>query len=76
MVVFQGEEDNYHNCCTVGRMREIERAAKESGKRFDLFVYPNAGHGFNLKNSYHQRYDEDSWQKTLDILKQYNPKSL
>ena len=72
--VFQGAEDNYLNCCTEKRIRLIEQAAQAKAKPFELIVYPHVGHGFNLpQTGFNRTYADDSWHKTLEILKKYNP---
>jgi len=75
IVVFQGENDTYKNCCTAIVMKEIDQTAKTQNKSFEVIMYPGAEHGFNLQPvpSYNRQYDEDSWKKTVEILKKYNP---
>ncbi len=36
------------NCCLIDHMRIMETAAKESGAAFELVVYPQAEHHFNV----------------------------
>ena len=75
--IFQGESDFYYNCCTADRIKRLSVAAKQKRADFNFVIYPGVGHGFNLgtKGSqyYNQNYDEDSWQKTMELLKKYHP---
>jgi dienelactone hydrolase len=76
--VFQGTADDYYDCCRVDRIQKIGAAAKEKGADFNYVLYPGVGHGFNLATDgrlfqYNQYYDEDSWQKTMELLKKYHP---
>lgn len=49
ILVLAGEKDNYVSCCMIETVRVMETAAKKrGGAPFELVVYPNAGHGFNL----------------------------
>lgn len=76
VLAFQGDMDNYFNCCTLERISKIRDAAKSKKKEFNLVVYRGAGHGFNFINNgicpYESSYDEDSWQKTLEMLNLYH----
>lgn len=71
--VLQGEEDRYFNCCTIEAIRQISAKAGGQGREVELFVYPRAGHGFNLGPMKNKELDEDSWSKTLEVLKKYLP---
>ncbi|NCO60353.1 MAG: hypothetical protein COZ70_09795 [Deltaproteobacteria bacterium CG_4_8_14_3_um_filter_51_11] len=73
LIVFQGEDDRYLNCCSVEKIREINQAAKEKGRHFELTVYPGAGHGFNLGPLKNKELDAETWQKTIDALQRYLP---
>ncbi len=73
IIVFQGEDDRYLNCCSVEKIREINQAAKEKGRHFELTVYPGAGHGFNLGPLKNKELDAETWQKTIDALQRYLP---
>jgi dienelactone hydrolase len=78
ILVLAGEKDTHMNCCPIESMRAMEAAAKESGKSFELVVYPNAGHGFNLVNfasglNYREQDAADAWQRTTKMLRQYQP---
>jgi dienelactone hydrolase len=75
ILVLTGERDRYLNCCLVESMRSMEAAAKDGGAPFELVVYPNAGHGFNLVSSsaYRPEDADDAWQRTKKMLGQYQP---
>ena len=75
VLVLAGERDRYENCCLIGSMRAMEAAAKEGGAPFELVVYPNAGHAFNLENSsaYRPADSTDAWQRTKKMLSQHQP---
>jgi len=74
-LVLVGEKDTYHNCCLIESMRAMEAGAKEGGKPFELVVYPNAHHGFNLatRRGYRDEDAADAWQRTIKMLSQYQP---
>ena len=38
----------YNSCCIVDKAREIEKTAKAKGKVFEMVVYVNAEHGYDL----------------------------
>jgi dienelactone hydrolase len=75
ILVFAGGEDTYNNCCLIETIRSIETAAKESGAQFELIVYPNVGHGFNLTTNKNYSYKEsrDTWHRTVEILSLHHP---
>jgi carboxymethylenebutenolidase len=74
ILVLAGEKDTYHNCCLIESMRAMEAAAKEGGKPFELVVYSNANHGFNLRGRNYRNEDSaDAWQRTTKMLSQYQP---
>ena len=55
-----------------GGMRPYEAALKANGKKYQLFVYDGANHGFH--NDTTPRYDEAAatlaWQRTLEFFNQ------
>jgi dienelactone hydrolase len=73
IVVLQGEEDRYFDCCIVETIRDIKQAALKKGRDVELIVYPQAGHGFNLGPRKNKELDLDSWRKTTNALKRYLP---
>ena len=72
IVVLQGEEDRYFNCCRVEKIRALEEDARQNGRAIELTVYPGAGHGFNLGPASDESLERDSWQKTLEALKKFS----
>ena len=62
-------------------MQAMEAAAKARGAQFELVVYPEANHGFNLEKGahgepmgvYRQNDDRDAWRRTVEMLKRYHP---
>jgi dienelactone hydrolase len=75
VLVLAGERDRYHNCCLIESMRAMEAAVKGGGAPFELVVYPNAHHGFNLEtgSTYRPGDAADAWQRTTRMLSQYQP---
>jgi dienelactone hydrolase len=79
VLVMPGALDRYHNCCVIESMRSMEAAAKKIGAPFELVVYPDANHGFNLETgasgepggAYRRDDDLDAWHRTLDMLMRY-----
>lgn len=65
-----GGKDTYNNCCLIDKARELETAAKAKGKPFEMTVYPDAEHGYDLTGRYYRRdYTLDSWKRTIEALK-------
>jgi len=75
ILVFQGEDDVFAKCCLVEDIKQIGSAAKAKGKDFNLIIYPKAGHAFNTNalGLYNKLYDDDSWQKTMNMLNAHLP---
>jgi len=52
----------------------FEAALKQAGKTYEIFVYPNANHGFNNDTS-EARYDKAAadlaWRRTIAFFKKY-----
>ncbi|MBP7342987.1 MAG: dienelactone hydrolase family protein [Smithellaceae bacterium] len=71
IVVLQGEEDRYFNCCRVETIRAMQKEARKKGRAVELHVYPGAGHGFNLGPAADEALESDAWQKTMDALKKF-----
>jgi len=55
-----GTDDRYFNCCLEERIRAMSLNARKKGKDFELIVYPEAGHGFNLGPMKNKELDADS----------------
>jgi dienelactone hydrolase len=55
--------------------------AKSNNIPFELVVYPEADHGFNLQTgargepagAYRADEDRDAWKRTVEMLKQKHP---
>ena len=81
VLVMAAQRDRYMDCCVVESMKAMEAAAKQNGKQFELVVYPEANHGFNLQTgakgepagSYRRDDDRDAWRRTVDMLKLHHP---
>ena len=81
VLVMAAQRDRYQGCCLVETAQAMEAAAKEAGAKFELVVYPDADHGFNLESgargepmrAYRRDDDRDAWRRTLEMLKQYQP---
>jgi dienelactone hydrolase len=74
-LVFAGGKDQFSNCCLLETMRALEQEPKSVS--FQLVVYPEAGHGFNLDSpalgTYRKQDAEDAWTRTLAFLKEHHP---
>jgi dienelactone hydrolase len=75
VLILTGERDRFNNnCCGIETMRAIETTAKEGATPFELVVYPQADHGFNLKSPAFRRDDAaDAWRRTSEMLRQHHP---
>ncbi len=81
VLVLAAQRDRYKDCCVIETAQAMEAAAKAKGARFELVVYPEANHGFNLKTgasgepmgAYRGDDDRDAWGRTVDMLKVYHP---
>lgn len=81
VLVLAAQRDRYKECCVVETARAMESSAKANGAKFELVVYPNADHGFNLKTgapgepnaAYRADDDRDAWRRTTEMLHQYHP---
>jgi S-formylglutathione hydrolase FrmB len=74
VLVLAGGEDRYNNCCLIGSMRAMEAAAKQSAARFELVVYPEAQHSFNMYGPTQRRDDErDAWRRVQEMLRLHQP---
>jgi dienelactone hydrolase len=73
VLVLVGERDQ-NDWCPIECMRAMEVAAKESGARFELVVYPMADHGFNRTGrAYRHDAERDAWRRTTEMLRLYHP---
>lgn len=82
VMVLAGELDHEANdCCVVESMRAMEASAKAVGTQFELVVYPEAGHSFNLAKdmkgkpslAYRAKDASDAWRRTVEMLNHYQP---
>jgi dienelactone hydrolase len=81
VLVLAGGKDRYNDCCVIESARAMEAAAKAKVVPFELVVYPDANHGFNLETgasgeptgAYRADDARDAWLRTLKMLKQYQP---
>ena len=81
ILVLAAQRDRYKECCVIESMQAMESAAKQNGKQFELVVYPEANHGFNLQtgakgepvSAYRPDDDRNAWHRTIEMLKQYHP---
>ncbi len=75
-LVFAGGKDTFSGCCAIETMKAFEAAPKSVP--FQLVVYPEAGHAFNLKMVppplvYRQADADDAWRQTLEFLARHQP---
>ncbi len=80
VLVLAGAKDTFSKCCLIETMRALEAAPKSVP--FQLVVYPDAGHAFNLKSPppplVYRPADadaDDAWRRTLDFLGRHQPVS-
>lgn len=81
VLVMPAALDRYQECCVIESMRAMESAAKRFGLPFEMVVYPDANHGFNLETgargepggAYRRDDDRDAWRRTVEKLTQYQP---
>ncbi len=56
---------------TSDDVKKFQRAMESAGKKVDLKIYPDAGHGFenpNNKKGYRADDTADAWKRTVDFL--------
>jgi dipeptidyl aminopeptidase/acylaminoacyl peptidase len=69
VLLFAGEKDDF---CKIESTRALDAAPK--AVPFELVVYPNAGHRFNLKGFDYRAQDaDDAWARTAAFLKRLHP---
>jgi dienelactone hydrolase len=74
VLLFAGEQDRNQGCCLIQTMRALAAAPKTVP--FELVVYPDAGHGFNLHAPqfvYRAQDADDAWAKTVAFLDRWHP---
>jgi carboxymethylenebutenolidase len=55
----------------VDDVKKFEQQLKQMGKKFEIVIYPNAGHAFenpNNKAGYHADDAADAWKRTVTFL--------
>lgn len=55
----------------VEDVKKFEQTLKQSGKKVEIVIYPDAGHAFenpNNKEGYRSQDAADAWKRTLDFL--------
>jgi dienelactone hydrolase len=76
VLLLAAELDRYNNCCLIESALAIAAAAKQGGLPFELVVYPQANHGFNLTTgaagepakAYRADDAADAWRRTIEML--------
>lgn len=74
VLVLAGAKDTYIDCCLIETARLLDAAPKTMS--FELVVYPDAGHGFNLDDArfvYREQDATDAWTRTLAFLNRLHP---
>lgn len=73
VLVLAGALDRYSNCCLVETMRTLEEEARLAKANFELHVYDQADHGFNLYGRTHSDAEsKDAWTRTTAFLARYH----
>jgi carboxymethylenebutenolidase len=73
VLLFAGAQDQ-QGCCMIETMRALAAAPKTVP--FELVVYPEAGHGFNLHAPqfvYRSQDADDAWSKAVAFLDRWHP---
>jgi dienelactone hydrolase len=81
VLLLAAQRDHHKECCVVETAQAIDSAAKAKGIQFELVVYPEANHGFNLPvgasgepmGAFRKDDAQDAWRRTVDMLKLYQP---
>jgi dienelactone hydrolase len=74
VLLFAGKQDQYNNCCLIESMQALAAAPKTVP--FELVVYPDAGHGFNLHapwSVYRDQDADDAWARMVAFLGRLHP---
>jgi carboxymethylenebutenolidase len=76
VILLAGEKDAYEGCCWIETIRELAAAPKTVP--FELVVYPEAGHCFNINIDipiFNYRPDDaaDAWKRTVAFLDRLHP---
>ena len=81
VLVLAAQLDTYKDCCVIDSMLAMKTSADGYGAKFDLIVYPEADHGFNLETgakgepgrAYRRDDARDAWRRTIEMLRRYHP---
>jgi dienelactone hydrolase len=81
VLVLAAQKDRYNECCVVESMLAMETAARQAGLPFELVVYPEADHGFNLETgargepgrAFRRDDAADAWRRTVEMLQRHQP---
>lgn len=69
VLVFAGEADTYHGCCTIDRARALAAAG---GKHIEVATYPGVEHDFVYGGTHYDPHaHDDAFARTAAALKQY-----
>jgi carboxymethylenebutenolidase len=75
VLLLAGERDNYEGCCWIETMHRLAEAPHEAP--FELVVYPEAGHCFNIEGipifDYRPEDAADAWARTVAFLARWHP---
>jgi len=73
VLVLAGERDSFKDCCLAESMRALAAAAK--AREFELVMYPEANHAFNLSGSrmYREQDATNAWERTAAFLSRHHP---
>jgi carboxymethylenebutenolidase len=54
-------------------MTDVETVKKKRGGDAEIFVYPEAQHGFHCdeRGSFHSESAKTAWQRTMDFLRKH-----
>ena len=77
VLMFAGTADSYHDCCLIGKARELAAAAAKASTppMLTLHEYDGVGHGFNLATAARkdQAAGQDAMARTIAQLGQALP---
>jgi len=72
VLMFVGAQDNYKNCCLIGKANALAAAAAQANAPLTVITYNSAGHDFVFEG---QDYDPvaapDSWARAKAALAKY-----
>ena len=71
MILFFGEQDQ---SIPMDQVRQIDETLRRLGKQYQLYTYPQAGHGFFCEEragNYNAEASADAWPKTIEFFKRH-----